>query len=69
MKRYLNKDSELFAAAVMQSKVEAWLEVATGVYCIEGSGVIERFTPETVKLRDQDGSVLHYFRYPNMFKT
>lgn len=65
----LNTDKDLFAAAITQTKIEAWLEDQNGEYQKEGSGVVEQITPDTVKLREQNGSAMHYFRYPTMFKA
>lgn len=69
MARMLNTDKDLFAAAISQAEVEAWLEDEHGEYQKEGYGVVEKITSDTVKLREQDGSAMHYFRYPTMFKA
>lgn len=69
MNKMLNTDRDLFAAAISQVEVEAWLEDPNGEYQKEGCGVVEMITPDTVKLREQDGSAMHYFRYPTMFRA
>jgi hypothetical protein len=47
----LEADIELFAAALSQSKVFVWSLDQQGVYYQVDCGIVERYTPDHVKVR------------------
>ncbi|TQR44892.1 hypothetical protein [Paenibacillus popilliae] len=62
MNRMLDTDLDFFSAAMAQITVEIGQEDSAGVYYYVDTGVIEKYTPERVKIRNTDGEADHYFR-------
>lgn len=69
MNRMLNSDPDLFSSAMMQATVEIWQEDSAGVYCFVDPGIIEKYTPDQVKIRNKHGETGYYFRDISMFRT
>lgn len=69
MNRMLETDIDFFSAAIAQATVEMWQEYSAGVYCYVDSGVVEKFTPISVKIRNTNGDADYYFRDVTMFQT
>lgn len=67
MNRMLETDIDFFMAAMAQATVEMWQEDNAGVYCYVDSGVVEKYTPISVKIRYQNAD--YYFRNVTMFQT
>ncbi|WP_195576324.1 hypothetical protein [Paenibacillus sp. 1001270B_150601_E10] len=68
MTRTIVDDIELFAAALSQSYVEAWQEDSAGVYCMVDAGVIVKYTPEFVKIKNTIKST-NYYRDMTLFQV
>ncbi|CAM2825176.1 hypothetical protein PASE110613_02725 [Paenibacillus sediminis] len=68
MNHTLVKNIDFFVAALSQSVVSAWQEDPAGVYCEIGSGYVEMFSDNYVRIRNQDGTKSHYARDITMFQ-
>lgn len=70
MNHTLTADIDFFAAALSQKAISVWQEDEAGVYCEIGRGIIEKYSPEYVRIRNIDtGKKSHYARDMAMFST
>lgn len=60
MNRMIVDDIELFTAALSQSYVEAWQEDSAGVYCFVDGGIIVKYTPEVVRIKNVSRTTSYY---------
>ncbi|MCD1257540.1 hypothetical protein B5M42_001650 [Paenibacillus athensensis] len=51
--KLLDTDTELFAAALSQTSVYVWSLDTYGVFFQVGTGIIEKFTPDYVRVRSE----------------
>jgi hypothetical protein len=59
----LTTDTELFAAALLQRKVSVWGRTADDIYVLlDSNGFIEKFSPETVRIRFKENRREYYLR-------
>ncbi|WP_068620107.1 hypothetical protein [Paenibacillus tuaregi] len=70
MNHTLTADMDFFAAALSQRIISAWQEDEAGVYCELGRGIVEKYSPDYVRIRNiETGKKSHYARDITMFSA
>lgn len=62
MKKLLKLDGDLFAAAISQSTVSVWQSDTNGIYSEVDRGIIEEYTPKTIRMSTISDEIAFYFR-------
>ncbi|WNR42074.1 hypothetical protein [Paenibacillus roseipurpureus] len=62
MKKLLRSDGDLFAAAISQSTVSVWQTDGKGKLVQVDRGIIEEFSPKTVRMSTVTDEIAFYFR-------
>ena len=68
MSKTLETDMDLLAAALSRVQVTVWQTDIDGVYCEVDRGIIDKYSPTSVRLISKDsGQPVYYWRDVTMF--